>query len=123
QYLRGALRQCARRAVGERRARLVQLERRLDAQHPRHRLATLHHLLDEQRRGLRQVALRVLEQRRSALGSAGRALHAVSPLATLERGYAILFDADRRVVRSAASVATDAEVLARLADGTMKLRR
>ncbi len=123
QYLRGALRQCARRAVGERRARLVQLERRLDAQHPRHRLATLHQLLDEQRRGLRQVALRVLEQRRSALGSAGRALHAVSPLATLERGYAILFDADRRVVRSVASVATDAEVLARLADGTMKLRR
>ena len=49
-------------------------------------------------------------------------LHAVSPLATLERGYAILFDADGQVLRSAQGVAIDKRLRARLADGELPLR-
>jgi exodeoxyribonuclease VII large subunit len=56
------------------------------------------------------------------LQQSARALHAVSPLATLERGYAILFDADGKVLRSTHGVAADAKLRARLADGELPLR-
>ena len=54
-------------------------------------------------------------QRRFEL--AGRTLHAVSPLATLDRGYAIVADAAGKVVQDAASLAAGDRVEARLARG------
>jgi exodeoxyribonuclease VII large subunit len=42
---------------------------------------------------------------------------ALSPLATLRRGYAVLQDADGHVVTSAGSVAVGAQVSIRVADG------
>jgi len=51
-----------------------------------------------------------------------RSLHAISPLATVARGYAILQRRDGRIVRSVTdSVAGDA-LQARLADGRLQLR-
>src|SRR3546814_19903316 len=52
----------------------------------------------------------------------GQALHAMSPLATLERGYAILFDANGQVLRSVQGVLADTPLRARLADGELPLR-
>jgi len=50
-------------------------------------------------------------------------LGAVSPLATLDRGYAILFESDSgRVVRSVAQVARGMALRARLADGHIHVR-
>jgi exodeoxyribonuclease VII large subunit len=54
-------------------------------------------------------------QRRFEL--AGRTLHAVSPLATLDRGYAIVADAAGKVVQDAASLAAGDRVETRLARG------
>ena len=54
-------------------------------------------------------------QRRFEL--AGRTLHAVSPLATLDRGYAIVADAAGKVVQDASSLAPGDRVEARLARG------
>ena len=51
-----------------------------------------------------------------------RALQAVSPLATLERGYAILLDAEGRVLRRAADACAGDRLQARLADGSLRLR-
>jgi exodeoxyribonuclease VII large subunit len=116
--LLGAWREVAQR-------RQVQLERlhaRLLAQHPRQRLALLQRLLAEQAQRLRQSIEHRLERERLTLQQSGRALHAVSPLATLERGYAILFDADGRVLRSVKGVVADAPLRARLADGELPLR-
>ena len=42
---------------------------------------------------------------------------ALSPLATLERGYAVLQDADGHVVTSVAGVAPNAAISVRVADG------
>ena len=56
------------------------------------------------------------------LDGLGRALHAVGPLATLGRGYAILRDsADGRVLRSVAGLAPGTPLLALLADGEADL--
>ena len=60
-----------------------------------------------------------LEHARSRFELAARGLNAVSPLATLERGYAIV-SVDGHVVTDASEVAAGAEIEARLARGTLK---
>ena len=47
----------------------------------------------------------------------GRTLNAVSPLATLQRGYAILTTDDGRTVSSITDVEPDETIIARLIDG------
>jgi len=103
------------------RARLDHDHARLLAGHPRQRLALLQRRLDEHSRRLRQGIAQRLERDRAALRQAARALHAVSPLATLERGYAILFDGEGKVLRSVAQVVPGMAVRARLADGERQL--
>ena len=49
----------------------------------------------------------------------GRALHSVSPLATLDRGYAIVLDSDGKAVTDAASATTGDEIRARLSKGEL----
>ena len=52
----------------------------------------------------------------------GRALHSVSPLATLDRGYAIVLDASGKAMTDAASAKTGDEIVARLARGELIAR-
>ena len=51
-----------------------------------------------------------------------RSLHAISPLATVARGYAILQDAQGRVIRGIGAVAPGDRLQARLHDGRIDLR-
>jgi exodeoxyribonuclease VII large subunit len=95
---------------------------RLLAQHPRQRLAMLRQRLDQHASHLRRMMLHKLERERLNLQQTARAMQAVSPLATLERGYAILFDAEGKVLRSAQGVAVDTPLRAKLADGELPLR-
>jgi exodeoxyribonuclease VII large subunit len=71
---------------------------------------------------LRHMMQHKLQREHLNLQQIARAMHAVSPLATLERGYAILFDADGKVLRSAQNVAVDTPLRARLTDGELALR-
>ena len=106
----------------QRRTQLERLHSRLLSRHPDIRLPLLAQRLEGQQQRLR----RAIEERWARddvrLRHLGRALHAVSPLATLERGYAILFDATGQVLRSAQHVAIDTPLRARLADGELALR-
>lgn len=122
-HLHAALRNRMLQITGDRRSRLGRLELRLDAQHPRQCLPMLQRTLEEQHRRLHNAIMQQLEHQRSTLASSGRALHTVSPLATLDRGYAIVFDAEGAVVRSSAKVASGDKLTARLADGSMQLQR
>jgi exodeoxyribonuclease VII large subunit len=71
-------------------------------------------------RGAVEARVRAVHRR---VELAMRALHAVSPLATLERGYAIVMRAaDGAVLRSAAQVKPDDEIEARLAKGRITAR-
>jgi exodeoxyribonuclease VII large subunit len=126
---RERLLQLHRRLLAGRVAQLIQLKTRLDhtharllAQHPRQQLALLRQRLEQHAQHLRRLAEHRLERERLTLQQTARALHAVSPLATLERGYAILFDADGKVLRSAQNVAANTPLRARLADGELPLR-
>jgi exodeoxyribonuclease VII large subunit len=122
QHLQRRLAVVLREQSQRRHTRLERLHARLLAQHPRARLSLLARRLVEQDQRPRRAITHILERRQTTLRHAGHALHAVSPLATLERGYAILFDADGQVLRSAQGVAVATRLRARLADGELPLR-
>jgi exodeoxyribonuclease VII large subunit len=107
------------RRNGRSRERLGWLARRLELLHPRARLAAQAQRLDELESRLGRALRQRLERERLRLGAAARTLHAVSPLATLERGYAIVLTAAGHVVRAAADVAAGSAVRARTARGTL----
>ena len=82
--------------------------------------------LDENRRQLSRLRRRLdgaqrlsLVHRRERLAAAARELQAVSPLAVLGRGYAILTASDGQAVRRADQTAPGERLHARLADGEL----
>jgi exodeoxyribonuclease VII large subunit len=78
---------------------------------------------DALRDRLRAISARRFESRRLQLSELARTLNAVSPLATLQRGYSILLNEDRsQVLRSVAQVREHSRLVARLADGEIGLR-
>lgn len=62
---------------------------------------------------------RQLAQAKAELSSAGGRLNALSPLATLSRGYSILYDGAHRPVSNTAQVAVGEQITVRLQDGTL----
>jgi exodeoxyribonuclease VII large subunit len=104
------------------RSGLATMSKRLEQQAPALRLQRLRQRLALL--GARQdTALRRgLQARLGLLRELGRGLHAVSPLATLGRGYAILQREDGHAVRRAGEVAAGDTLHARLAEGGLRLR-
>jgi exodeoxyribonuclease VII large subunit len=106
------------------RDRHAQLLARLQRQHPRERVAAMRTRLMLARDRQQALTVRFVERRALQLASLGRALNAVSPLATLKRGYAVLSDpASGSVLRLASDIAPGSQVDAKLSDGTIRLRR
>lgn len=122
-----ALRRRLHMSIGQanalRRARLERLQARLTARHPRLRLDPSRARLAELRQRMSSAIGRRLERERARVAQQGRTLHAVSPLATLERGYAIVFDERDAIVRRAADVAVGERVRVMLGEGELRLRR
>ncbi len=102
--------------------RLARLDTRLGAQHPGRSLALhgqrLQHLTERLPRAM-QEALRSRQQRLHGLT---QTLQVVSPLATLSRGYAILFDEHGQAIRAAHQTRPGQRLSARLAEGELALR-
>ncbi|HEX7113126.1 MAG TPA: exodeoxyribonuclease VII large subunit [Mizugakiibacter sp.] len=115
------LRHARRNALDARAAALARLHARLGLQHPQARLRAYAAQLQALRQRLQAATARGLERRARYLAELARTLHAISPLATLDRGYAILFDAQGRVLRSVAAADAGDALRARLADGELHL--
>jgi len=108
------------RAGGE---RLGQLRARLQRQHPTLLLERHRNDLRLNLRSLRSGLAHRLEARALQLGELARALNAVSPLATLQRGYAILLEAESgRIVRSTTQASHGSRLTARVHDGEFDVR-
>ncbi len=121
-HLRHRLLAVLRAGQQQRQTTLHRLHTRLQAQHPRQRLLQWRRQLAESERAIGQCMVRRLERERLNLKQAARALHAVSPLATLDRGYAIVFGDDGQVLRDAADAPPGSQARARLARGELQLR-
>ena len=94
------------------RSELVQLSPAVSVQRSIARLGSLQQRLAG---GTRRL-LSDLDHRVALLG---RALHSVSPLATLERGYAIVLDANGKAMTDAAAAKAGDEIRARLSQGEL----
>jgi len=106
-----------------RRTHLSQTATRLRAQHPRKQIDRAGDDLRARASHLRAAILRMLERRRSRTNQLGGALHALSPLGTLARGYSILIEqSSSNIVRSTAQVDQGSLLRGILADGELRLR-
>src|SRR4249919_858160 len=111
-----------RRQLEHRHARLRHADAVLRTMQPRRRLERLHERLAPLR-GRAQAALaRRLQRDAMHLRGLVRSLHAVSPLATVARGYAILQHDDGRIVRGVGDAAVGDAIDARLVDGRLRVR-
>jgi exodeoxyribonuclease VII large subunit len=118
------------------------LAHRLSRQHPEFRLAQLRKSLNQYRSRLVASGRRLIPQRRATLGNfrerlflqgqrivpdrrrrlreLARTLHAVSPLPTLDRGYAVVTDrSGERIISSVEQVQVGAAIAAQMRDGRL----
>lgn len=117
------LRRAIRSSLSQREARLHTLRAEVMRHHPRQSVL----LLEARQRQLGQrlgtSMRRLLQQLQQRSIVLGEKLHAVSPLATLARGYAIVMtEADRRIVRDYRDVKRNELLETRLAHGTVLSR-
>ncbi len=102
------------------RVRLSNVETLLGRSSPARRLAPLKQRLDVAQRRLPAAIQRRLQIARERCELSMRTLNAVSPLATLERGYAIVTDAGAHVVTDVTTLAPGAQIDARVARGSVR---
>jgi len=88
----------------------------------RRRLAAIRQQLQAQVANLAAITHTRLLETRGALDRRTASLEALSPLAILNRGYALVFDAKGRLVKDAARVKAGEELSARLARGRVRAR-
>jgi exodeoxyribonuclease VII large subunit len=88
----------------------------------RRRLAAVRQSLESQVANLAAATRTRLLESRGALDRRTASLEALSPLAILNRGYALVFDAKGRLVKDASRLKVGDEVSARLARGRVRAR-
>lgn len=102
--------------------RVAQLSAAVLRHDPRQELAHAGAHLRDYRARMDRSLERMIEASRSRLGALDARLRTLSPLAVLERGYALVLTDSGKVVRSATQVAPGDRVTTRVADGTFASR-
>ncbi len=100
--------------------RYAALAQRLERVHPGNRLQQQAQRLDELESRLRRATAQMIARVEQRLKLAQRGLDAISPLATIERGYAIVTGPDGRVLQDAADVKPGDAIEARLRRGVLR---
>lgn len=104
--------------------RLQAVRMRLSLAHPARKLARDKQQVSTLSARLGSAAVRRIELYARHLAQIARTLNAVSPLATLDRGYAILLDTEHAtVIRSITQIGEKTAITARLQDGQIVLRK
>lgn len=102
--------------------RLARLDTRLVARHPERTLNLLGQRLQYLAERLPRAMQDRLNVRRQHVQGLAQTLQAVSPLATLGRGYSILLDARGQAIRAAGQTRPGQCLTARLGEGTLTVR-
>ena len=116
-WARDRLRQVIRQRVAREQGWLGQVRSRPAMADPRNLLTARSDELDELLARARRTLSHRLDRAADDIGHQRARAQALSPLATLQRGYAVLQDADGHVVTSVAEAAVGAVVSVRVADG------
>jgi len=99
--------------------RLQHTHERLLRHSPAHRLTTFQNKNDNLSQRLKTTIQHQLALRQKQLQQLAHALDAVSPLATLGRGYAIVTNEQEQIIRQATQVKAGDRIKARLAEGQL----
>lgn len=102
--------------------RLAALNDRLRRQDVSLRVAATRHRLERLNDRLQRSALLLVQRQRNRLNAASNALQALSPLSVLARGYALVYNADGVLLRSADETAAGETIRARLSRGSLEAR-
>jgi exodeoxyribonuclease VII large subunit len=103
-------------------ARLTHLAARLERHNPTVHLVLARRRLERAGQSLSRLAVTANAARLARLSHASARLHALSPLAVLSRGYALVYAADGTLLRSAAHTHPGQIVSARLEKGSLTAR-
>ncbi len=107
------------RRLRNRQQRLETLTTRLRPHDPTLRLANAKHRLHVANQRLQQLALQTTRPKQARLARATARLEALSPLAVLSRGYALVYNAQGTLLRSVNETAPAETIRVRLAQGTL----
>ena len=108
-----------RRKLADAARELEHLRRRL--RHPGHRLREQSQRLDDLEQRLQSAMQRKLDTAGTRLAHLAQVLDSLSPLSTLQRGYAIVSDSTGSVITDASTVSSGDKLEARLAKGRLRL--
>ncbi len=106
--------------IKRQRERLQSLNLQLSPPHMAHRLLLARTRLDQLDNLTRQAAARRIASQRQRLSPLTAQLNALSPQAVLERGYALVFNAQGALLRDAATLSPGDALNTRLASGTVQ---
>ena len=120
--LRARMQRCSSARLDSAGARLRHAADRLRLSHPARRLPMLARDANQLRQRLLAAWAQAARRDARRVAALARALQAISPLNVLQRGYAILFDANGKVLRSALGVSPGSSLRARLQDGELALK-
>lgn len=104
------------------RERLSTLQSRLAAMGPVNQVRREQQRLDYLHEGLGNAMRNLLKSRNATLTGLGQHLHALSPLAVLERGYSITRNEAGKVLKSPAEAAPGEVIVSKLAQGELRSR-
>jgi exodeoxyribonuclease VII large subunit len=109
-----------RRRLRTRQARFALLVDRLRSHGIAARIANMVRRFQTADRRLHRTMTQIIGLRQKRLDRASAGLHALSPVAVLSRGYALVYAADGKLLRSAAETAAGQTIRARFAHGTLE---
>jgi len=97
----------------------LQMQSRLAAQHPHAMLERLALTIKHLHKRFQQAFEQMMKQKQQQVSEFAHALHAMSPLATLSRGYAIVLTEEQKVVDSIQKVNVEQQIIVRVKDGQL----
>lgn len=100
--------------------KLTESNRRLHLHKPAHHIAHYIQQLNLNYQKLTHRFINLINQKEAELKQAAGQLHALSPLATLNRGYAIVSSMQQKVIRKRAEVHVGEQLTIRLAEGSLQ---
>ena len=101
---------------------IVWLQKRLQQAHPLRQIQAQSQRIDHLLVRIVSAQHRLLEEKKSQVQSLARSLHAMSPLATLDRGYSILMSKEGQVITDVKAVEVGDFVMAKLSVGQLGCR-
>ncbi|MGM0450696.1 MAG: exodeoxyribonuclease VII large subunit [Pseudomonadota bacterium] len=116
------LHQQTRRQINQLAQQIQQYWRRLGAVRPEHRLRQTRERVNDNHQRLERAIRGRLEREQERTGNLGAQLDLVSPLATLNRGYAIAEDEAGNILRRAEQLSIGDPVSVRLGEGRLDCR-